>query len=210
MQTNPAQATHARMNASAAKSSASERQPLDRATWIEFATGVLAEDGVDGLRVEVLARKLGVTKGSFYWHFKDRQALLSATVTTWRDARVQEVEQQVAIPAHEAHAQIRRILDQYATQPNQQRMRTELALRDWARRDLLVAAAVEAVDQARLQNAVRLFSLAGYVDEEAHTRALLMFTHVFGLSMMMFEKSISSDIAKKHAAIADLITRKPD
>lgn len=197
------------MNTSAAKPIVSERQPLDRATWIDFATDVLAEDGVDGLRVEVLARKLGVTKGSFYWHFKDRQALLNATITAWRDARVQEVEQQVAIPAHEAHAQIRRILDQYATQPNQQRMRTELALRDWARRDILVAAAVEAVDQARLQNAVRLFSLAGYPAEEAHTRALLMFTHVFGLSMMMFEQSISSDIAQRHAAIADLITRKP-
>ena len=196
------------MNASsAAKSIVTDRQPLDRTSWIDFAMTVLAEDGVDGLRVEVLARKLGVTKGSFYWHFKDRQALLNATVATWRDARVQEVEQQVAIPADEAHAQIRRILDQYATQPNQQRMRTELALRDWARRDILVATAVESVDQARLQNAVCLFSLAGYPSEEAHARALLMFTHVFGLSMMMFEESISSDIAQRHAAIADLIAR---
>jgi AcrR family transcriptional regulator len=186
------------------------RPALDRNAWIEFSTGVLADEGVDGLRIEVLARKLGVTKGSFYWHFKDRQALLNAVVAAWRDARVQEVEQQVAIPANEAATQIRRILDQYSTQPNRQRMRTELALRDWARRDSLVAAAVEAVDQARLQNAMRLFSLAGYPTEEAHTRALLMFTHVFGLSMMMFEESISSDIAQRHSAIANLIARKPD
>ncbi|MDP5240181.1 TetR family transcriptional regulator [Uliginosibacterium sp. 31-16] len=200
------------MNTPSAQSpkNATGRLALDRTAWIDFATRVLAEDGVDGLRVEVLARKLSVTKGSFYWHFKDRQALLNSVVTAWRDARVQEVELQVAIPAAEATAQIRRILDQYATTPNQQRMRTELALRDWARRDSFVAAAVETVDQARLQNAMRLFSLAGYPAEEAHTRALLMFTHVFGLSMMMFEDSISHDIAQSHSAIADLIARRPE
>lgn len=195
------------MNTSAHLTADTPRASLDRAAWIDFATNVLAEDGVDGLRVEVLARKLSVTKGSFYWHFKDRQALLNAVVTTWRDTRVQEVEQQVAIPATQAEAQIRRILDQYATQPNQQRMKTELALRDWARRDAFVANAVEAVDQARLKNALQLFRLAGFSTEDARTRALLMFTHIFGLSMMMFEESISTDIAQSHSAIADLIAR---
>ena len=186
-------------------STSTARPALDRTAWIDFAIQVLADEGVEGLRVEVLARKLKVTKGSFYWHFKDRQALFNAVVTAWRDARVQEVEEQVAIPPEEATAQIRRILDQYSTQPNQQRMRTELALRDWARRDGFVAAAVETVDQARLQNAMRLFSLAGYAEQDAHTRAILLFTHVFGLSMMMFEDSISADIARTHAAIARLI-----
>jgi AcrR family transcriptional regulator len=198
------------MPQSPSKTAAPTRPTLDRNAWIEFATNVLAEEGVDGLRIEVLARKLNVTKGSFYWHFKDRQALLNAVITAWRDARVADVEQQVAIPASEANAQIRRIMDHYANHPNPQRMRTELALRDWARRSPQVAAAVETVDQARLQNATRLFSLAGYTDEEAHTRALLMFTHVFGLSMMMFEASISSTIAQRHSSIADLITSRPD
>jgi len=198
------------MNTLPAAPVSSGRPALDRTAWIDFATQVLAEDGVEGLRVEVLARKLNVTKGSFYWHFKDRQALLNAVVTAWRDARVEEVEQHVAIPAEEARSRIHRILDLYSTHPNQIRMRTELALRDWARRDPFVATAVETVDQARLKNAIRLFKLAGYSEAEAHTRALLLFTHVFGLSMMMFEDSIAHDIAHSHSAIAELITRQPD
>ena len=85
-------------------------------------------------------------------------------------------------------------------------MQTELALRDWARRDPFVATAVEAVDQARLKNARSLFQLAGFDEAAAHHRALLLFTHVFGLSMMMFEASISTEIARSHSAIAELIT----
>ena len=183
------------------------RTALDREAWTTFALSVLAEEGLDGLRVEVLARRLNVTKGSFYWHFKDRQALLNAVTSHWRDQRIQEVEAQATVPAEQARAHIHAIIDHYSTQPNRQRMQLELAMRDWARRDQLVAAAVEAVDQARLINATRLFELAGFAAEEAHTRALLMFTHVFGLSMMMFEESISTDIAARHSAIASLITR---
>ncbi|MDO6384735.1 MULTISPECIES: TetR/AcrR family transcriptional regulator [unclassified Uliginosibacterium] len=192
---------------SPATGTAQPRQPLDRDAWINFALSVLAEDGLEGLRVEVLARRLNVTKGSFYWHFKDRQALLNAVAAHWRDLRIAEVEAQASIAPQQAREQIHAVINQYATQPNQIRMRMELAIRDWARRDALVAAAVEAVDQARLRNSTRLFELAGFSAEEAYTRALLTFTHVFGLSMMMFEESISTDIASRHTAIATLITR---
>ncbi len=199
------------MNTSNSPSSAPNlpRQPLDREAWISFALSVLAEEGLEGLRVEVLARRLNVTKGSFYWHFKDRQALLNAVATHWRDQRIAEVEAQANIAPEQAREQIHAVINHYATQPNHTRMRMELALRDWARRDALVAAAVEAVDQARLRSTARLFELAGFSAEDAHTRALLTFTHVFGLSMMMFEESISTEIATRHAAIAALITREP-
>lgn len=183
------------------------RSALDRDAWIDFAMGVLAEEGLEGLRVEVLARRLNVTKGSFYWHFRDRQALLNAVATRWRDDRIREVDERASIPAAQAMAQILHLIDTYATQPNFTRMKLELAIRDWARRDSLVSAAVESVDHARLHNATRLFELAGFPPDDAHTRALLLFTHVFGLSMMMFEESISANIAERNASIAALITR---
>jgi AcrR family transcriptional regulator len=187
---------------------APHRASLDREAWIDFALQVLPEEGVDGLRIEVLARRLNVTKGSFYWHFKDRQALLNALITHWRDERIREVESQASIPPDMANDQIRLVLDQYVTHPNQARMRTELAIREWARRDTLVATAVEAVDQARLANATNLFKLAGYPENTAQAHALLLFTHIFGLSMMMFEDSISARIAQHCSTIADLIASR--
>ena len=56
------------------------RTQLDRKGWIEAAIDVLADQGVEGMRVEVLAKSFGVTKGSFYWHFKDRQDLFNAVL----------------------------------------------------------------------------------------------------------------------------------
>ena len=56
------------------------RTQLDPERWIDVAIDVLAKEGVTGLRIEVLAKRCGVTKGSFYWHFKDRQALLDAVL----------------------------------------------------------------------------------------------------------------------------------
>ena len=56
---------------------------LTREDWISGAWDMLGERGMDGVRVEPLARRLGVTKGSFYWHFKDRGELLEALLNRW-------------------------------------------------------------------------------------------------------------------------------
>src|ERR671910_2473019 len=53
--------------------------------WVEAARAVMAEGGIDAVAVEPLARRLGVTKGSFYWHFKDRRALLETTLERWEE-----------------------------------------------------------------------------------------------------------------------------
>ena len=58
-------------------------ESLTRDDWISAAWDMLGENGLDGVRVEPLARRLGVTKGSFYWHFKDRQQLMEALLDRW-------------------------------------------------------------------------------------------------------------------------------
>lgn len=59
------------------------RTQLGREEWITGATELMSARGIDGLRVEVLAKELGVTKGSFYWHFPSREALLAAALERW-------------------------------------------------------------------------------------------------------------------------------
>ena len=58
--------------------------------WVEAARAAMAEGGVEAVAVEPLARRLGVTKGSFYWHFKDRRALLDATLERWEKESTEE------------------------------------------------------------------------------------------------------------------------
>jgi AcrR family transcriptional regulator len=65
--------------------------PLSRERWIEAALDALTEGGVSAVAVEPLAARLGVTKGSFYWHFRDRDELLAATLREWERERTEEL-----------------------------------------------------------------------------------------------------------------------
>jgi len=68
-----------------------ERKTLTRADWIGAALGALARDGLRAVAVEPLAERLGATKGSFYWHFRDRNALLEAAVAQWERTSTDEL-----------------------------------------------------------------------------------------------------------------------
>jgi AcrR family transcriptional regulator len=61
---------------------------IDTQAWIEAGLKELANSGVGGVRVEVLAQRLGVTKGGFYRRFKDRRALLNAVLDEWARGRI--------------------------------------------------------------------------------------------------------------------------
>src|SRR6187455_2093287 len=84
-------ATMARAQATAEKSKATR---LDAAAWVVAAFDALADGGIDAVRVEPLAKALGITKGSFYWHFADRRALLDAMLTAWADGRTAAIREQ--------------------------------------------------------------------------------------------------------------------
>src|SRR5438445_6682139 len=78
------------------------RVQLTPQDWVAAASALLRNNGVDAVRVDVLAKQMGVTRGSFYWHFADREYLLQRMVTAWRDAATEQgisrLEQQGAQP----------------------------------------------------------------------------------------------------------------
>ena len=84
--------------------------PLDAAAWVEAALDVLAEGGIDAVRIDPLAKQLGVTRGSFYWHFKDRAALHQAMLQQWRERANYTVFNRVERSSEPAEARLRRLL----------------------------------------------------------------------------------------------------
>lgn len=160
------------------------RAQLDRNTWIHATLDSLADEGAGSIRVETLAKRLNVTKGSFYWHFKDRQDLLEAVLETWKDGRIRDIIKQTRPePGHE-EAQIYHVIDVYSASRNDKGILIELAIRDWARRDPAARKIVEEVDTARLNCARDLFIAGGIPRDEASTRSVLLYAYVFGVSMM--------------------------
>jgi len=182
------------------------RVQLDRDAWILAATDVLAEEGIAGLRVEVLAKRLKVTKGSFYWHFQDRRDLLIAVLQTWRDGRIRDIVKQTrAQPGHERE-QIYHVIEVYSASRSRRGAMIELAVRDCARRDPEAAAIVAEVDDIRLRCARELFLACGVPMEEASSRCMLLYAYVFGISLMIYDK-FDSDVARLKRDIADLIAQ---
>ena len=167
---------------------AKPRTQLDRIGWIEGAFEALAEEGLPGMRVEALAKRFGVTKGSFYWHFKDRQDLYDAMLQTWKEGRIRDIDKQSAIPTGNEGEQLEQIIDVYSANRNRKGIAIELAVRDWARRDAQASAVVEEVDSYRLESARKLFVATGLSDSEAKSRSLLLYAYVFGQSLMAYDR----------------------
>jgi AcrR family transcriptional regulator len=162
------------------------RTQLDPERWIELGIDVLAKEGISGLRIEVLAKRCGVTKGSFYWHFKDRQALLAAILERWKEGRIRDIEKTTAVAPGMERDQLHFAIDVYGASRNRKGMAIELAVRDWARHDAQAAAVVESVDLYRLDCTRKLFVATGMSDADAKSRSLLLYACVFGLSLMHY------------------------
>jgi len=125
---------------------------LTRDAWLDAAFNAAVEHGFDGVRVLVLADTLGVTRGSFYWHFKDHADLVSALLERWHanEARSNQQMQQPSSPDPVEDLEI--LLDAALAHGGADlgNMRFELALRSLGRRDAAVAAMLLEVDQARM------------------------------------------------------------
>jgi len=182
------------------------RPQLDRSTWVLAALDTLVADGVGGIRVETLAKRLHVTKGSFYWHFRDRQDLLDAVLETWKDGRIRDIVKQTRPEPGRAEAQLVHVIDLYSANRNNKGVLIELAMRDWARRDAAAARTVEEVDSWRLRCARDLFIACGLPAHEASSRSVLLYAYVFGISMMNCDK-FDGDLAAIKADIRNLIAR---
>ncbi len=182
------------------------RSQLDRDAWVAGAVEVLAEEGIAGLRVEVLAKRLKVTKGSFYWHFTDRRDLLLAVLSHWKEGRIRDIIKQTRAQAGRELEQIYHVIDVYSASRSRRGMMIELAVRDWARRDAEAGAIVAEVDDVRLRCARELFLACGVPMEEASSRCMLLYAYVFGVSLMIYEK-FDSDVVRLKRDIADLIAR---
>ena len=178
----------ARRHRSAAKSTKSpggkpQSPKLDAQAWIEAAMETLADGGVEAVRVEPLAAALAVTKGSFYWHFADRRALLDALFTQWATGRIAAIRDQVASP-EPPRMMLTRLADLYTRHANVKGLAIELAIRSFARTDESAAKLVHLVDTERLTHVTRLFGSLGYGLVEAQARAILFYSYLFGQSLL--------------------------
>jgi AcrR family transcriptional regulator len=155
-----------------------------RMKWIEAGLTALARGGVEEVRVEVLAKDLGVTKGGFYRRFADRRALLSAMLETWALGRIAAIEQHAQLDGASARDRLLDLIRLYSERLNPRGMAIELAIRQWSRSDEAAARVVAEVDSSRLKNVARLYVALGLAGAEAEAQAFLFYSFIFGQSLL--------------------------
>lgn len=135
---------------------------LDRLDWIEAGIEVLSLKGVDAVRVEALARKLEISKGSFYWHFKDRDDLLQAILEEWETRQSDWNTEGDGLPNPvERWARLFELF----SRPGYARL--EMAMSAWARQDSRVALRIAEADRRRVAYLSRVFREIGFTSTQA-------------------------------------------
>ena len=125
---------------------------LTRDDWLDAAFAAVVEGGFDAVRVLTLAQRLGVTRGSFYWHFADHAELVAALLKRWRERELEIDGKLQADATPDPKADLERLLEAALAHAGAdlENMRFELALRGLGRRDAQVATMLVEVDRARM------------------------------------------------------------
>lgn len=166
------------------------RASLTPEHWIAAATEVLVDQGIDSVRVDVLSRTLKVTRGSFYWHFRDRDELLRAVLQAWRAHSTEQLTKRLESAHDDPRAQIRDLISlPFRGRAAVRAARIELAIRAWARRDAMARAFVDEADASRMGYIAQVFSALGFPLVEARSRAFLLYSYEVAESLLSTQGS---------------------
>ena len=162
---------------------------LSRDEWLAQALDILAREGQAKLRIDTICSALGVTKGSFYWHFKDRDDFIHSVVQFWSDRFTNPVMASVSELDSPAGERLKALMH---TVSEGRFARYDVSIRAWAAQDPeLVTAIVKAVDKRRLAFVGSLFAKMGFDGFEAEMRARAV------VAYLSFEESVLAKSSRK-------------
>jgi AcrR family transcriptional regulator len=162
--------------------------PQGREVWLDTARQALIEEGTAGVEINKLAKRLGGSRSSFYWFFKNRAQLLEELVGYWAQTSTVLFEKVLQAPGRNGVEEYLAMTNLWIDE-NEYDPKWDGAVRDWARTSQTVRKVVQAVDQKRIDVLERIFNDMGYTGKEAHVRARIMYYHQVGYYAMGVQES---------------------
>lgn len=151
--------------------------------WLEAAYDALKESGVDAVRVMPLAKRLGLSRTSFYWFFQDREQLLAALLARWKDKNSGGMVRQCESYAESISEAILNVFECWVN-PELFDSQFEFAVRSWALQSEEVSVEIAAADEARINALAAMFRRFGYETEAADARARTIYLTQIGYISM--------------------------
>lgn len=155
------------------------RAPLGRHAWLDAARRALIEEGTAGIEVNKLAKRLSVSRGGFYWFFRDRQQLLDDLLQSWANAGTIVYERVLQAHPKDGRRQYQALSDMWIDEIDYD-PRWDGAVRDWARTSAVVQDVVRAVDDKRIEILRKIFLNMDFKGLEATMRARITYYHQVG------------------------------
>jgi len=155
-----------------------ERTQLQRFDWLQQALEIFVAEGIDAVRITCLANDLGVTRGSFYWHFQNREDLIDSLVRYWKDKNTAAIIDSISESASLADGILRffeTCIDAALFDP-----RLDLAIREWARRSTEIHSLVDSEDASRIEALRSFYERHGYPMPQALIRARVLYYSQIG------------------------------
>ena len=170
-------------------------QRTSREDWIEAALDTLISEGVDQVKVMVIAEKLNCARSSFYWYFKNRAELLDALLDHWQSTNAKSVISKSLLPAPSVNVAL---INVFACWVDETLFDTRLdfAIREWARRSGAVRRAMDISDSYILDALAQMFMRYNYTAAEAETRARIVYYTQIGYNTMDPQESMDERVSR--------------
>jgi AcrR family transcriptional regulator len=178
-------------------SSANRRRGVTKAQWLEAGLVALGEGGIAAVRVEALARSLGIAKAGFYWHFKDRRDLMQQLLDYWSHEVTEVITDNDEVLSLEPKARLVRTAEmilEYDLTAH------EFGVRQWGLQDATAARAVRRVNRTRLDFIRSAFAELGFGGDDLEMRTMLFAVY------QTFEGPMLREISRKRRR--ELIERR--
>jgi AcrR family transcriptional regulator len=179
--------------------SKSEQARHSKEEWLARALEVLGKKGASELTVESLAQKLGVTKGSFYWHFKNRDNFFRQLIEYWDINFTQTVIAKISGlggPPEERLLQLMRLVLEKRLD------RFEMPVRAWAQQDQALTPLVRSVDRHRISFVRSLFLEMGFDEDEADMRTRVFLTYMITQRSLLPTTAKNKQLTELHRRVA--------
>ena len=162
--------------------------------WLNAAQARLVDGGIDAVKIGPLAADLKVTRGSFYWHFRDRSHLLQTLLARWQAQSHEMFNRLVGGDGATGMDEFVRLVHLWVDE-SEFHPALESAMRDWARTSEAVSAVVKAVDEERIAYIKRIFLDFGYGEDEAFIRARITYFHQVGYYTIGYNETLDARMA---------------
>lgn len=175
--------------------------------WLQASYESLIEAGIDSVRIQLLAKKLGLSRTSFYWFFKDRNQLLNSLLAKWQDKNTGNLVTQSEAYAETIAEAIFNVFDCWLN-PDLFDSQFEFAVRSWALQSPHVAEQVRQADSSRLTALIAMFVRFGYQAAKADVRARTIYLTQIGYISMKSEENIATRL-QRVAEYVQIFTGQP-